>query len=150
MRLGATTVRPLTAILRYPVSATLLLLAACTVSPVARLECRYEGSDRGYAQALWAARQWSDACGLVVDVRRSGRGIPLREVAADSLDGRHGFTRTRSGEPVAMFFEADERAELTIAHEMGHAMGVGNVEGGIMDHPRSADVVTAKDCEAVR
>jgi hypothetical protein len=115
----------------------------------------YDGDDDGLRTAEAAARQW-DICGERIEV---GRGlpdaIPLVQVAhIEPAPGRTTLAATRvtaDGEVVRVRFVPHGTLESTLAHEFGHALGLGHGAGGIMltTEARTTDRVTAADCEAL-
>lgn len=146
-------------------------LVSCTLPGT--LDVGYiSGSDEGYVQALLAADAWNRACGVeLVRVHRGEGDIALREQQGITR-GAYGETRIERpifgafGEKraVSIWFMAGWQAPVTVAHEFGHALGLGHASTGIMQpgvyrellDPATEyrtllpGVITQADCEAVR
>jgi hypothetical protein len=94
-----------------------------------------------------AAAEWRNVCGAEISFSRQGT-TRIEEVSA--LPGFYGYTYpvdAATGRPtlIQVIVYADERT--TIAHEMGHAMGLQHTPTGVMSIHRSPGVhVQPSDC----
>lgn len=128
------------------------LLAAGCARGSETLVFTYRGSDATFAAAQEAADQWA-ACGAGIIVTREPGGIPLEEVEETMDEGVQGNTlRDGNGKPelVEVAIGAPDKVG-TLAHEMGHALGLEHAERGIMRGPHErGSSVTSRECAAFR
>lgn len=114
----------------------------------------FEGSDAGFEAALAAAAQWSSACGVELDVRRGGDGVPLVEVPAiEEAPRKRGATTRAHGRITRVRFVRYEQMETTLAHEFGHVLGLPHADHGLMAEEAPGGAlprVTERECEALR
>jgi hypothetical protein len=114
----------------------LVLVAGCCRS--APIDVGYASvGNEGWAGAVIAAGAWNIACGETMVVLRRGDGDWL-VVENDHLDAERGLAGTTHRYGV-IEFDVVEPPAMTIAHEFGHAMGLGHASRGIMRSDNSGD-----------
>jgi hypothetical protein len=112
------------------------------------LDFDYRGSDAGFASATRAALEWNSACGVELVRVGRGSGIPLVEQEGTVHGAMGETTRERpvlgaigAKETTDIHFMRGSYAMPTLAHEFGHAMGLGHADRGVMRPGGQLDVM---------
>ena len=103
---------------------------------------------------LMASDEWNK-CGVVSteDKLSSGTDEGIKIAKTESLGKLVGLTVEKNYKATNIFYVHTTFDSLTLAHEMGHAMGLEHAPGlGIMNAQAGAGstTVTEQDCEALR
>ena len=115
-----------------------------------------ESSAEDVRAATDAAAEWQSCELVTVSVRvgtPEGEDVPLRRVdAIADYPLRSGDTFTVDGSPKSITFaHVTTLTQTTIAHEMGHALGLAHTNQGLMQaHYSGARYVTFTECHNLR
>ncbi len=128
-----------------------LLLLSSLVGCTARTEYTvdFRGRPEDVQITLNAMREWNECGDVRLTMASSGEDA---DVLIDHVEGfdvpyRDGLT-SHHGHLVQ--YDTRTPAQNTIAHELGHAMGLGHLPTGIMMAVDPEEHVTESDCEALR
>ncbi len=121
------------------VSAAIVMgIVGC--SAPSTIDVGYTGSDAGFAAAVQAADVWNKTCKAdLIHVHRGDGDVAMIEQDGET---RSAFGETTIERPVLgiigekrathIWFMKGDYALPTIAHEFGHALGLGHTDHGIM------------------
>jgi len=136
--------------MRYLILMLLVGCAVCDVSPepdvVHYVSLDPNGSDKFNEAVANAAAQW-DAIGCLLQV--SDTGTPVVQVRGDWPTESHDYQGYFDGHTI--FIRSDYTVDAYLQkkmmlHEMGHFLGFGHRDYGIMTPHVDVDVLTQDDC----
>lgn len=136
--------------------AALLLLGCAPKEP---LRVAYVGDAAGAKAVQQAAEDWNFSCQETLVVLDDG-GMPVVQHAftlQSAAGPAYGLTTTDHGAAERIDFVETPFSEATIAHEMGHALGIHHENDDIENDVMNEDVrmpvlgkITPADCAEVR
>ena len=109
-------------------------------------------------ESMWAAKLWNDALGEeALCVHPDGGGLPVQLIEGELTNakgehvlGQTAFQRPRFV-PLMVQVEAGPMQFKTLIHELGHALGAGHTESGVMADGSGSlpERITAIDNESI-